>query len=119
AAVATSTVLLPPANACAIASTSELRRARRSPTKASATGSATADIYVLRNRMSVEQFCFLAGRLRINQYPARRSEVHGARMANHRRTRLLRPPRAALARFRLHLVDQKMKYCHAASHPVT
>src|SRR5579871_3066581 len=50
-AVATSTVLLPPASACVTASTSALRRARRSPESASkaacTTGSATADMLVL------------------------------------------------------------------------
>src|ERR1700716_2384473 len=110
AAVATSTVLLPPASACAIASTSALRRARRSPARACATGSATADIYVLRNRMSVEQFFFLAGGLRINQYSVRRSEVHRARMADRRRARLRWTQRAHLAECRLHLVDHEIDH---------
>src|SRR6516162_1243320 len=45
-AVATNTVLLPPASACVTASTSALRRARRSSAATSTTGWARADIRV-------------------------------------------------------------------------
>jgi hypothetical protein len=56
--VATSTALLPPASACAKASTMALRRASRSPEAASKTGSASADIVfsergLPRNRVAV------------------------------------------------------------------
>jgi hypothetical protein len=59
-AVATSTVLLPPASAWVAASTSALRRARRSPASTSTTGSARADIRVLQKGISVEWILFLA-----------------------------------------------------------
>ena len=49
-AVATSTVLLPPASACVAASINALRRARRSPATASMTGSAMAGQWLLVRR---------------------------------------------------------------------
>jgi hypothetical protein len=68
-AVATSTVLLPPASACVTASTSALRRASRSPARQSAFASASADIRMLRNGMAVEEFFFLAAESGMRQCP--------------------------------------------------
>src|ERR1043165_880454 len=53
-AVATITVLLPPASAWPTASTSALRLARRSPLRASKDVSATADIILLRQGIRAE-----------------------------------------------------------------
>src|ERR1700716_2458100 len=79
-AVATSTRLLPPASACATASTSALRRARRSPAATSMIGSASADI----------------------------SERQRPGMPHDDRARLLRMEGADLAEGRLHLVDHEI-----------
>src|SRR5688500_3182272 len=116
AAVATSTVLLPPASACVIASTSALRRARRSPTLVPSMDSATADIRILQKLVRAEsnlRSCASGDkplrRMEIN-CPERRSEVQCAGVANHHRAYFRRAAGAELAECRFHLIDHEIDH---------
>ena len=71
-AVATSTELLPPASACVTASTSALRFARRSPSATVSTGSAGANIRILRKGIREEGLVLLAADTGIIHFPTRR-----------------------------------------------
>src|SRR5215510_13636102 len=108
-AVATNTVLLPPASACVTASTSALRRARRSPAATSTTGCARADIRALSKIFRVERI-LLAADSRTSHCAERRSEVQRTWMADHHRACLLRPRCADLAERRFHLVDHEIDH---------
>src|SRR5262245_44140492 len=106
-AVATMTVWLAPASACATASTSALRRARAS-SAATSNRSATADIPILQKSSRLKQFCFLAGRGRFYYCGIRRSEVHGPGVAGHHGGRFRRRLGTDLAQSRPDFRDEEL-----------
>src|SRR5215210_3773179 len=105
--VETMTVLLPPASACAIASTSALRRARRSPAAASRIGSATADIiHAPKSDAGRRTARLLLGRAALSYCWRRRSELQRTGMADHYVAHIIERAHAHLAQRGAHFRDQ-------------
>src|SRR5688572_1746214 len=107
--VETITVLLPPASACAIASTSALRRARRSPAAASRIGSATADIiHAPKTGAGKRRVRFLSSSAALSYCRRRRSELQRTGMTDHHVAYLVERAHAHLAERGAHFRDQKI-----------